>query len=78
MNARYLLAALLVTATGCVSVSEYRAFVQASRGFYDSVAPVFTAATAKDDGLSEQSKKNRLGEVSAYERALVAAEERVK
>jgi hypothetical protein len=63
---------------GCVSQSEYSAFVTASRGFFDSVAPVFSDATVHDAGLSDQSKRNRLGEVSAYERALVAAEERVK
>jgi hypothetical protein len=74
-------AAVVVVATvfsGCVSVSEYRAFVTASRGFFDSVAPVFSDATVRDAGLSDRSKQNRLGEVEAYERALVAAEGRVK
>jgi hypothetical protein len=70
--------ALLVVAQGCVSVSEHRAFVVASRGFFDSVAPVFSEATLHDEGLTQQSKRNRLGELSAYERALVAAEERVR
>jgi hypothetical protein len=69
---------LLFGAVGCVSTSEYRAFVLASRGFFDSVAPVFSDATVHDPGLADQSKRNRLGEVAAYERALVAAEERVR
>lgn len=63
---------------GCVTRSEHRAFVEASRGFFDSVAPVFSAATLADDGLAEQSKKNRLAEVKAYERALEAAEARAR
>jgi hypothetical protein len=70
--------ALLAAASGCVSAAEYRAFVAASRGFFDSVAPVFSDATLHDPGLSDTSKRNRLGEVTAYERALVSAEERVK
>jgi hypothetical protein len=64
--------------SGCVSTPEYRAFVAASRGFFDSVAPVFSEATLHDAGLNDQSKKNRRAEVEAYERALVAAEERAR
>ncbi len=74
---RVVAAAVLATVfSGCISTSEYQAFVTASRGFFDSVAPVFSDATLHDAGLSDQSKKNRLSEVEAYERALVAAEER--
>jgi len=64
--------------SGCVSQSEYRAFVVASRGFYDSVAPVVSEETLSDPGLSDVSKRNRLKELKAYEAALAAAEARVK
>ena len=67
-----------IVLAGCVSQSEYRAFVAASRGFYDSVAPVFSDATLHDAGLSDVSKQNRLKEVVAFERTLVAAEARAK
>jgi hypothetical protein len=68
-----------VLASGCVvTKDEYGDFVKASRGFFDSVGPVFSATTASDPGLSDQSKKNRLKELAAYEGALKAAEERVK
>jgi hypothetical protein len=69
---------LCLAAGGCVSNSEYRAFVVASRGFYDSVAPVVSEATLADPGLSDVSKQNRLKELKAYEAALVAAEVRSK
>jgi len=69
---------VMASASGCVSEGEHRAFVAASRGFFNSVAPVFSDATTRDDSLSEQSKRNRLREVEAYERALLAAEARVK
>ena len=64
--------------SGCVSRGEYRAFVAASRGFYDAVAPVFSEYTLHDVGLSDRSRANRLGELIGYERALDAAEDRVK
>jgi len=69
---------LLLVGQGCVSESEYRSFVAASRGFFDSVAPVFSEATLQDATLADQSKRNRLGEIKDYERALMAAEARVK
>jgi len=68
----------LLGLSGCVTMSEHAAFVKASRGFYDAVAPVFSDYTARDPGLSDRSRSNRLGELQGYERALVAAEERVK
>lgn len=64
--------------SGCVTSAEYKAFVTASRGFYDSVGPTFSAAVLADPDLAEQSKKNRLSELTAYEKALKAAEERVR
>jgi len=69
---------LVLLGQGCVSQSEYRSFVAASRGFFDSVAPVFSEATTGDASLSEQSKRNRMSELRAFEQALVAAEARVK
>jgi len=69
---------LVLVGQGCVSESEFRSFVAASRGFFYSVAPVFTEATTSDASLSEPSKRNRMREVQAFEQALVAAEARVK
>lgn len=68
----------LALPAGCVTSEEHRAFVEGSRAFFEAVAPVFSAATSRDDGLAPQSKKNRLAELEAYEKSLVAAEARVK
>lgn len=78
-----LTACLVVTfagllSVGCVTNAEHKAFIEASRSFYGSVAPTFEKAVNEDDGLSDQSKKNRLGELSAYEKALEAAEARIR
>lgn len=69
---------LVVLLSGCVSKSEYRTFVGASRGFYDAVAPVVSDAALRDPNLSEQSRKNRLATLAAHERAIRAAEERTR
>src|SRR5207237_1142581 len=55
--ARLFMLGALVASSGCVSASEYRAFVAASRGFYDSVVSVFSEATLRDDGLADLSKR---------------------
>jgi len=68
----------LLLLAGCVSKSEYRSFVVAARGFADSVGPVFSDYTLKDQALSEVSRKNRLAELRDFERALEAAEERAR
>ncbi len=70
---------LLALASGCcVTRDEHRAFVGASRAFFDAVTPVFSRTTLGDPDLSVQSKKNRLGMVEDYHRALRAAEERAR
>jgi hypothetical protein len=70
---------VLVLASGCcVTRDERAAFVGASRAFFDAVAPTFSASVTADAALTEQSKKNRLGVVEDYHRALRAAEERVR
>lgn len=69
---------LLVLLGGCVTRGEHAAFVEASRGFYDAVGPVFSQATTGDAGLSERSKRLRLELLHDYRLALEAAEERVR
>lgn len=62
----------------CVGRDEHRAFVEASRGFYDAVAAPASESIGRDRGLDEQSRKNRQGEIETYRLALEAAEQRAR
>ena len=64
---KFLLVALLVLTPACaVSRAEYVALLDASEMYRSLVAPVFTAATASDPNLAEQSRVNRLKADASY------------
>jgi hypothetical protein len=69
---------MLLFLSGCISKAEHKSFVEASRAYFDTVAPVYSHAIETDAALSEQSKRNRLGIQKDYATALQLAEERVK
>ena len=49
-----------------VTKAEYTALLDASESYRSMVAPVFTAATASDPNLAEQSRVNRLKADATY------------
>jgi len=65
----------LALLSGCTVSPEYRAFVRASRGYANVVAPHARADISST--LSAQSRANRLGLLDDYEATLLAEEERV-
>lgn len=73
----FLVVLLSLGSVGCISTSEYKAFVEASRAYYSDVSPRNRAQVASDKNLSDQSKKNRLTEDDNYGSAIAAAESRL-
>lgn len=77
------LVALMVLLAGCVgpTKAEYRAFVDATRAFYDDVAPLCSedlAGPAYRDVTGRQLKKNHEGELHDFGLALEQAEARAR
>ena len=60
---RLVAAALVLALSGCaqVSMSEYRALVEASREYYEIVDPIYRASVEHDASITDQSRRNRLG-----------------
>lgn len=78
MPRRAFVLAPLVLLSGCatVTMSEYRAFVDASSRYYEGVDPTFREAVRGDANLPPQSKKNRIGLSTDHRVALDSARAR--
>lgn len=68
--------ALSAAAAGCISKGEYRKFVESTRAYYDEATPAYVESVTSNPALPEQSRKNRLGLVDDFGRAVLEAEER--